>query len=227
MKIKIGPYTTWIGPYQIAEKILFWKDKSKDHSVHEFGTWLSGGEVGDSVLMKLCIWIESKKKRKIKIKIDKWDTWGMDSTLALIILPMLIQLRDTKHGSAMIDDEDLPIDMRVHGFGESVQFELEFETHDADETLSWNTYETKWDWVLNEMIWSFEQLQPDNDWEDQYWNVRPELDLTKYPEDKDVIAVPVRWKTKGVHDYDGRNAHQARISNGLKLFGKYFQGLWD
>jgi len=29
MKVKIGPYTNYIGPFQIAEKILFWKDKNK------------------------------------------------------------------------------------------------------------------------------------------------------------------------------------------------------
>ena len=26
MKVKIGPYKNWFGPYQLAEKILFWKD---------------------------------------------------------------------------------------------------------------------------------------------------------------------------------------------------------
>jgi len=27
MKVYIGPYVDWIGPYQIAEKILFWIPK--------------------------------------------------------------------------------------------------------------------------------------------------------------------------------------------------------
>ena len=38
------------------------------------------------------------KSRKVKIKIDRHDTYSMDHTLALIILPMLVQLRNTKHG---------------------------------------------------------------------------------------------------------------------------------
>ena len=28
-------------------------------------------------------------------------------------------------------------------------------------------------------------------------------------------------------DYDGMRVVQARIANGYKLFGKYYQGLWD
>jgi len=137
MKVKIGPYRDWVGPYQIAEKILFWRDKHNDDSVHAFGTWLAGGERKDSILMKLCTWVESKKKRKVKIHIDKYDTWNMDSTLALIILPMLKQLRDQKHGSSLVDDEDLPYELRTHGVSDSVQYELKFETHEADGIMSW------------------------------------------------------------------------------------------
>jgi len=37
-------------------------------------------------------------ERKIKVQIDKWDTWSLDHTLAHIIHPALIQLRDTTHG---------------------------------------------------------------------------------------------------------------------------------
>ena len=48
-----------------------------------------------------------EENRKIDIHIDKWDTWGMDHTLSLIILPMLIQLRDTNHGHpAQITEEE-------------------------------------------------------------------------------------------------------------------------
>lgn len=36
--------------------------------------------------------------RRIDIQIDKYDTWNMYHTLALIIYPMLIQLKETKHG---------------------------------------------------------------------------------------------------------------------------------
>ena len=47
-------------------------------------------------------------ERKISVKIDEWDTWSMDHTLALIIHPMLLQLRDTTNGSPFIELEDRP-----------------------------------------------------------------------------------------------------------------------
>jgi hypothetical protein len=72
MKVVIGKYPTWIGPYQIAEKLCFWVKetpdehgiKSKPSWVHEFGTWLATNKDGsDSQLTKLCQWIESKRHR--------------------------------------------------------------------------------------------------------------------------------------------------------------------
>jgi len=76
------------------------------------------------------------------------------------------------------------------------------------------------------MIWAFEQLN-DGNWEDQYWIRSPEIDFTKHPEDEGKEVYPVRWKVKGECDWEGRNKHQERINNGLRLFGKYYQTLWD
>jgi hypothetical protein len=137
MKVKIGPYVNWIGPYQIADKIPFVSEETRE----SIGDWLSKTWVND-----LCNWYHSKKKRKVKVHIDKYDTWSMDHTLAYIILPMLKQLRDTKHGSPMVDDEDLPPHMR----------HTNLTPEDPWGGDNWVHY--KWDWVLNEMIWAFEQI---------------------------------------------------------------------
>lgn len=144
MKVHIGPYRNWIGTYQIADKIPFISEDTAD----KIGEWLSKTWVND-----FCNWIESKKKRKEYIRIDKYDTWNMDHTLALIILPMLKQLRDNKHGSPYVDEEDLPPHMR-HGFPEP--------DHNGNYgNDNWVHY--KWEWVLNEMIWTFEQIVEEND----------------------------------------------------------------
>tara|TARA_A200000159_G_scaffold164301_1_gene193379 strand:+ start:3600 stop:4049 length:450 start_codon:yes stop_codon:yes gene_type:complete len=37
------------------------------------------------------------KEQKVSVKIDKWDTYNMDVTLAHIVYPMLVQLKETKH----------------------------------------------------------------------------------------------------------------------------------
>ena len=40
----------------------------------------------------------NKGKRKMSIKIDKWDSWNADHTLAIIIHPVLVQLKKDTHG---------------------------------------------------------------------------------------------------------------------------------
>ena len=56
--------------------------------------------------VKIGNWPKTSDNRKVDIQIDKWDTWNADGTLAMIIYPMLVQLRDTKHGvpSELVDD---------------------------------------------------------------------------------------------------------------------------
>ena len=180
MKVYIGPYKNWIGPYQIAEKILFWKDKSCD-AVRRLGNWF------DSIkwLVRLCEWIDSKRHRKIKVRIDKYDTWNMDYTLAYIILPMLKQLKAEKHGTPSVDDEDLP---------KSLQRKKRRKTDDwSDEK-----YFERWNYVMDEMIFAFESQH--NDWKDEF--------LAK-------------------DDFEAIRKVEERIQNGFRLFGKYYQALWD
>ena len=81
----------------------------------------------------------------------------MYETLARIILPMLQQLNASKHGSPFVDDVDVPEHIR------STQAPPKADEYDVD-----GFHFDRWDWVMREMIWAFEQLQPDCDWEAQY-----------------------------------------------------------
>lgn len=198
MKVYIGPYRDWIGPYQIAEKILFWIDKEKDERVHNFGEWLADTWVGN-----FCDWIHSKKKRNVKVRIDKYDTWNMDHTLALIVLPMLKQLKATKHGSPLVDDEDVPEHLRSNAD------RIKMGDPDIRETEIWDpddTIHVRWNWVMDEMIYAFEK-EIDDEWDLRIYQREPEgWDEAKFAE---------------------RKVIQDRIANGFRLFGKYYQGLWD
>lgn len=219
MKVKIGPYTNWIGPYQIAEKLLFWLDKHKDDRVHDFGTWLSGGENQDSWLSKICQWIESKKTRQVYVKIDKYDTWSMDSTLAMIALPMLKQLHATKHGAPCVADEDVPDELKSTS---APQKEFEYDTDE--------NHFKRWDYALGEMIFAF-TCKVDDTWQDKY---RSGIhDMQTKPCAWDDAGKPTMYemftgpKDTYVCDYTGMALEQARISNGFRLFGKYYEALWD
>lgn len=244
MRVKIGPYKNWFGPYQLAEALCFWVKETPDEYgtptkpewVHKFGEWLAHGNAPDeghlpksqrlhydrpeTRLYKLMQWIETKRKRKVEIHIDKWDTWNMDRTLAMIVLPMLKQLNETKHGAPCVDDEDVPEHLR------STVAPLKENEYDTD-----GNHFLRWDWVLNEIIWAFEQHQPDCDWEQQYysgdhdlyWEVSDKNDQGKATMYQMKHGPDDTWKV----DNDGLKAHQARITNGFRLFGKYYQNLWD
>ena len=157
---------------------------------------------------------DSSKERKISVRIDKWDTWSMDNTLAHIVFPMLKQLRDTKHGAPFTDDEDVPEHLRTSA---APPTKNEWDTDD--------NHFKRWDWILDEMIFAFESKL--TDWDEQFWTVKPELDFDEHPEDEGKDVTPVRWKKIGECDWEARDAYQARITNGFRLFGKYYEHLWD
>ena len=241
MKVYIGPYKNWFGPYQLAEKILFWIPKEKDEygfphnakRVHNFGEWLAHGsiapedEVGEistwgedrpsTWLYKLLRWIDSKKKRKVRVHIDRWDTWGMGDTLALIILPMLKQLHKEKHGAPWVKDEDVPEHLR------STSAPALSEEDKAVGAVDDNHFK-RWDWVLDEMIFAFENTVDDS-WEDQFTTGDYDYQSIKQ-EDGNYLMVQGPNHTAET-DWEGRKAYGARIQNGFRLFGTYYSNLWD
>ena len=228
MKVVIGPYKHWIGPYQIAEALCFWVKKVPDEIgstrkpdwVHEFGTWLASNKNGtDSKLNKFCNWVESKRTRQIYVKIDKFDTWSMDHTLAHIILPMLVQLKATKHGAPNVADTDVPKHLW------SANAEPKEDEHSPD-----SNHFLRWDYVLDEMIFAFE-TKVAGTWQDKYSS--GVIDWTSEPCEWDESGKPKMFKMgngpKHTYkcDYEALELEQRRISKGFKLFGKYYENLWD
>jgi hypothetical protein len=121
--------------------------------------------------------LDKLPEQKIKIRIDDYDIWSMDDTLAHIISPMLKKLKEHKHGSAYVDNEDVPPDLR-HPV-----------TDDPDHDP---LVDKRWAYVLDEMIWAFDRkVENDYLYDDSY---------------KDL---------------------QKRMTNGFRLFGKYYESLWD
>ena len=140
-------------------------------------------------------------EQEVDVHIDKWDTWSMDHTLAYIIVPMLKQLKATKHGAPFVDNEDVPEEWRMS--------KEDMDRFNKDGTSD-DKFFGRYDWVLDEMIWAFEQKN--TDWESEYYEFNPGHKLGDEPK---------RW------DSEGMKKHQERISNGFRLFGKYYETLWD
>jgi len=158
----------------------------------------------------------SKTERKISVKIDYWDTWSMDHSLSLIIHPMLIQLQQTKHGAPFTDDEDVPEELRSTS---APPKEYEYDVDD--------NHHKRWEWILDEMIWAFAQKLDDNA-ESQFHTGDHDIKWVDITVDGEEMFEMVRGPNDThVFDKEGWEAWNARKTNGFKLFGKYFEGLWD
>lgn len=205
MKVYIGNY-----PHRLRCQIYNrYMDKKYDYiwpkEQTSFENFLEKLEDTIQIVYNGVNWLIFDRLRQIiKVKIDYHDTWSMDNTLAHIVVPMLKQLNETKHGAGFVDDEDVPEGVGLRST-EAPPKEHDWDTDD--------NHFKRWDYVLNEMIWAFEQKITD-DWEQQYYKF--ENDPTA------MLGMKLVWK-----DDEGRKKHQERMSNGFRLFGKYYEGLWD
>ena len=207
MKIFLSNYNDYIGPCQLAQKLLFWKDKNSSQ-VDDLGHFLKHGYVQSeeekkeedeknfsslfnlmdylendnnkpsTKLNDFCEWLYTKLKRIEFVYIDKYDVWNMDQTLAKIIHPMLVRLKETKQGSPEIDFKDVPEYLRP----------LDYQINSVTKVDPY--YHDRWDYVIDTMIYTFNAISKQLDEDDDYYE--PET-----------------------------------IKEGLRLFGKYYQNLWD
>ncbi len=220
MKVHIGPYRSWIGPYQLAEALCFWAKRKDKHGfperpewVHQFGEILAHGSIEPKPklgerrpfggrdrkktwLYRFLCWVHEKKKRKVVVKVDRSDVYDLYTTHSMILVPMLEKYLEENHGYPIgIDSEDVP--EHLHG---------------DDEMM--------WDYIVREMIWTFRNVEKDR--------------CDFYTGDFDMISV----REEGVYRIEHGPNHtaefdeaawkefSARREKGLRLFAKYYFNLW-
>lgn len=228
MKAKIGKFNSRWVTYPFEKWCL-----EKLHGKYHFEIKESEYTQLDKFIEKVCDawqivlnitinkWYYDKQPiQKVKVKIDDWDTYSADSTLAYIILPLLKEFKKNKQGAPLVDNEDVPKELE----SPYVEHDVHIDTDDY--------WFDRFDYVLDEIIWTFEQYNID--WEDQYHTGN--IDFKFVPVDKDGNEVPhdeakLFKMERGENDTsrfdeEGYQAHQARINNGLRLFGKYYGCLW-
>jgi hypothetical protein len=203
----------WISPYIILEKVFFWREIDYDEPLIE--KWANRLQPFSKAYQAVMDFIHPKIDY---VKIDRYDTWSMDHTLADIILPMLKQLNAEKHGAPHVDDEDVPM-------------ELQSWTSPAkDEYDTDGNHFARWDWVMNEMIFAFE-CKVDDTWQEKFSS--GEHDMKSVPCNWDENGKPTLYSfEEGPNhtykcDFEGMQVVQKRISNGFRLFGRYYEALWD
>jgi hypothetical protein len=203
MKVNIGPYkdhlTTWRIKCDYLELMYgdAWIDVKEDQYV-----WIDHIVVGILDGIDFCLKPLNKiNQRKVKVKYHNYDTWSLDNTLALIILPGLKQLKAVNQGYPSVHPDDLPTVCLKDAEGSE-----------------------QWDWVMDEMIWAFNEIANDYPGENNFH----------------LGTVDMVWKKDGEFytmekgpnhtfsvDIDRRKKYDARIDRGLALFGKYYRSLWD
>jgi hypothetical protein len=215
MKISIGPYITRFTTDQLENvwyKFRYGVDSRWSINEARMDKWDHRFEKVSDKLQKLLNAtvnrLQDRRKRKIKVRVDYYDVWGADHTLALIILPTLKLLKEKKHGSPFVDPADVPEELRPT------------EEAGPDNGYTDNTVHERWDWVLNEMIWAFEQIV-DEDNDNQFYD-----HTESNAAEKNGVDFAESWKKFKI-DHTGLKQHNERINQGTMLFGKYFRGLWD
>jgi hypothetical protein len=220
MKAYIGPYpTTHVTMHTFYKKYMEWKHKkyyfaiedSEETKLDHFVDTIC--DMVDKTFLVPVNKVLSKRDRKIRIHIDNYDVWNADYTIALIVLPILRKLKEEKHGSPYVDDEDVPEHLR------STAAAPKENEWDSDSLL-----EARWEYVLNEMIHTFE-CEANPDWEDQFYSGEHDIVWEK-------LENGLNKMTKGPNDtfevdHEGMSAAWVRRKEGLRLFGKYYHGLWD
>ena len=206
----------WISPYKILEKVFFWREIDYDEPIIE--KWADRLEPFSKAWQSFMDFIHP---RIDYVKIDRYDTWSMDHTLANIILPMLKILKENKHGAPNVDDEDVP--MELQSWTSPAKDEYDVDGH----------HFARWDYVLGEMIFAFE-CKVDDDWDKQFWSGTSSFETVEC--DKTFFN-PITQKEEKTYqmvqrgdlkcDWESRQKMQDRITNGFRLFGKYYEGLWD
>jgi len=133
------------------------------------------------------------------IIIEPCDSWSADYTLAKVIYPVLCQLKQNNHGFGFIRDEDVPENLR------------------NDDEIS----EEKYDWVIDEIIWSMKQRVFDQndepDLPDDITGSMFDFTIKRSDEQNELVEL---WKK----DMD---VYGKRLENGDRLFGVYYTSLWD
>jgi hypothetical protein len=209
MKVNLGPYKNWFGPYQLV-KPLKYLGVSED--VRD--------KIAEYIPTAPFVWLEKMRgKRKEKVVIHRYDAWSADHTLALIIAPLLRTVKEDKHG---IPGEFLGEEYNTLTSSKEFWDEKDGGPLHIRADVLFKEAEKKWDETLDHMIWAFEEYVKD-DWDEQYWT--GEFGDISFEDNGDGTSKMLSSGNREC-DLEGRQKHWEKMHNGIKLFAEHFPSLW-
>ena len=115
-----------------------------------------------------------RKNRAFNIHIDDFDVWSLDYTLACIIHPALIRLKETKHGYPELWEDGM---VTHHNYDRQLHFDF------IDEDVETKYLIDKWNVIMDKMIYSFEQIV-----KDKLFDITDQKQLDEIQEGIDLFA---------------------------------------
>lgn len=91
--------------------------------------------------VNLELYLDDMKPNYEEVIIDERDTWNLDYTLALIIHPAMVALKERKHSAPWVDNADVPEELHCNNEWESTSQQNWFK---------------RWDYILDEIIFAFD-----------------------------------------------------------------------
>jgi hypothetical protein len=212
MKVYIGNYNSFISISELLLKL----------------------NIPESLVDKIVDYIPSfvyrllePRDRVVNVQISNSDTWSLDATLAEVIAPALVLFKKNCHGYPDVDLEDVPLYLQCKPLYRRYWTYYKGQLHIREFKVLQEPIEDigfkRWMYILDEMIYAFKSKL--YDWEDKYHS--GELISEFIPLENGYTE----WKEspKSTHKFDreGWLKESERIQNGFRLFGKYYNSLWN
>ena len=189
MKAVLGGYYRWYEPHRWTQLLYKILSEERADKIEDYILGLPG-------IQRLQSYVTNAQPKEY-IRIDPYDVWSADMTMAKIIAPLLIKMKEHSHGYFQVDQKD--------------------RRHKCQPDQS------AWGYVVDEMIWTFTELAQGADTM-RFCHGELKMHSKKYG---DRGCCRVYFDKSGYYvDKVGEKWYHDRITNGLRLFGRYYRNLW-
>lgn len=97
-----------------------------------------------------------RKNRKVDIRVDDYDIWNADTTMATIIVEVLKKYREDMTGSPYVENDDVPEHLRMT----TEQIAEFLESGETD-----SQFHERWKYVVDEMIYAMNIVAHNDEYE--------------------------------------------------------------
>lgn len=155
--------------------------------------------------------------KKCVVEVGYGDDWNCDWTIATIVLPLLKKVKENKHSAPYVDEQDVPEELRPP---------VGVDRDDPNHPWEDENFFKRWEHILDEIIFAMEEIASDNANEPSPYTKEGEMVFGEIDKTTGVGSITFEGYEETKDSREAYNNYHARIRNGCRLFGVYFQNLW-